>query len=205
MTVRPHRILVLLALVASLICDGELTHPSLYNQVEVSVTADGAPVPGARVELYTGARPSEIVAAKRTDIQGNALVLQDHKTESETLEPRVIQLPPQALALIESLPAREDGLLIGTKGPFRLWRKIIKDTGIKNFRMYDLRHTFASLLVSGGMTLPMVGRLLGHTQAQTTLRYAHLYDDPLREGLDQVGEVLRPKLRLVPDAESDAA
>jgi hypothetical protein len=57
MTVRPHRILVLLALVASLSCDGELTHPSLYNQVEVSVTADGAPVPGARVELYTGARP----------------------------------------------------------------------------------------------------------------------------------------------------
>jgi site-specific recombinase XerD len=50
------------------------------------------------------------------------------------------------------------------------------------------------------MTLPMVGRLLGHTQAQTTLRYAHLYDDPLREGLDQVGEVLRPKLKVVASA-----
>lgn len=63
--------------------------------------------------------------------------------------------------------------------------------------IHDLRHTFASLLVSGGMTLPMVGRLLGHTQAQTTLRYAHLYDDPLRVELDQVGEALRPKLRLI--------
>jgi site-specific recombinase XerD len=74
-------------------------------------------------------------------------------------------------------------------------------------RIHDLRHTFASLLVSGGMTLPMVGWLLGHTQAQTTLRYAHLYDDPLRAGLDQVGEVLRPKLRLVegPTLTGDAA
>jgi hypothetical protein len=54
------------------------------------------------------------------------------------------------------------------------------------------------------MTLPMVGWLLGHTQAQTTLRYAHLYDDPLRVGLDQVGDALRPKLRLV-QAEGTAA
>lgn len=64
-------------------------------------------------------------------------------------------------------------------------------------RIHDLRHTFASLLVSGGMTLPMASRLLGHTPAQTTLRYAHLYDDPLGAGLDQVGAILRPKLRLV--------
>ena len=63
--------------------------------------------------------------------------------------------------------------------------------------LHDLRHTFASLLVSSGITLPMVGRLLGHTQAQTTLQYAHLSDDPLRAGLDQVAEALRPKLRLI--------
>lgn len=52
----------------------------------------------------------------------------------------------------------------------------------------------------------MVGWLLGHTQAQTTLRYAHLYDDPLRAGLDEVGEALRPKLKLVQvDAGSERA
>jgi hypothetical protein len=55
----------------------------------------------------------------------------------------------------------------------------------------------ASLLVSGGMTLPMIGRLLWHTQVQTIQRYAHLFDDPLRAGLDQVDEMLRPKLRLI--------
>jgi integrase len=52
------------------------------------------------------------------------------------------------------------------------------------------------------MSLPMIGKLLGHTQVQTTQRYAHLFDDPLRVGLDQVGNMLRPKLRLM---ENDAA
>jgi len=47
------------------------------------------------------------------------------------------------------------------------------------------------------MTLPMIGRLLGHTQVQTTHRYAHLFDGPLRVGLNQVGELLRPKLKLI--------
>lgn len=77
------------------------------------------------------------------------------------------------------------------------WEGVRAKAKLGDARIHDLRHTFASLLVSGGMTLPMIGRLLGHTQAQTTLRYAHLYDDPLREGLDQVGDALRPKLRLV--------
>jgi site-specific recombinase XerD len=64
-------------------------------------------------------------------------------------------------------------------------------------RVHDLRHTFASLRVSGGMSLPMIGKLLGHTQVQTTARYAHLFDDPLRVGLEQVGEMLRARPRLV--------
>jgi site-specific recombinase XerD len=68
---------------------------------------------------------------------------------------------------------------------------------LPGLRIHDLRHTFASLLVSGGMSLPMIGKLLGHTQVQTTQRYAHLFDDPLRVGLDQVGDMLRPKLKLV--------
>jgi integrase len=79
----------------------------------------------------------------------------------------------------------------------RYWCRVRRAAGLQDVRLHDLRHTFASLLVSGGMTLPMIGKLLGHTQTQTTLRYAHLYDDPLRAGLDQVGDMLRPKLGLV--------
>lgn len=59
-----------------------------------------------------------------------------------------------------------------------------------NVRIHDLRHSFASLLVSGGASLPMIGAMLGHTQVQTTQRYAHLYDEPLREAADHVGNTI---------------
>jgi len=64
-------------------------------------------------------------------------------------------------------------------------------------RMHDLRHSFASILVSAGASLPLIGQMLGHTQVQTTQRYAHLFDDPLRKAAETVGEVVdagRPAL-----------
>jgi integrase len=85
----------------------------------------------------------------------------------------------------------------------RFWDRIRVEAGIPDVRIHDLRHTFASLLVSGGMSLPMIGRLLGHTQVQTTQRYAHLFDDPLRAGLQQVDQLLRPKLKLVDSAPAE--
>jgi len=79
----------------------------------------------------------------------------------------------------------------------RFWEDVRAKAELPTVRIHDLRHTFASLLVSGGMTLPMIGKLLGHTQVQTTQRYAYLLDDPLRAGLEQVGDMLRAKPRLV--------
>jgi site-specific recombinase XerD len=64
-------------------------------------------------------------------------------------------------------------------------------------RIHDLRHTFVPLLVSGGASLEMIGSLLGHTQAGTTQRYAHLIESPLRAGVNAVGEMLRPRMKLV--------
>ena len=66
------------------------------------------------------------------------------------------------------------------------WSAICKRAGIKETRVHDLRHTFASLLVSAGESLPVVGALLGHTQAKTTSRYAHLMDDALRKAMTHV-------------------
>ena len=77
----------------------------------------------------------------------------------------------------------------------RFWEDTRAKADLPAVRIHDLRHTFASLLASGGMTLPMIGKLLGHTQVQTTQRYAHLLDDPLRAGLEQVGDMLRAKPR----------
>jgi site-specific recombinase XerD len=70
------------------------------------------------------------------------------------------------------------------------WQRICKTTGIEGLRVHDLRHSFASQLVSAGHSLSLIGALLGHTQPQTTARYAHLYDDPLRKATEQVGAIV---------------
>jgi integrase len=57
-------------------------------------------------------------------------------------------------------------------------------------RLHDLRHTYASILVSRGLSLPVIGALLGHSQPQTTARYAHLLDEPLRAATEAVAEAI---------------
>ena len=79
----------------------------------------------------------------------------------------------------------------------RFWERMRAKAEIPDVRIHDLRHTFASLLVSGGASLEMIGRLLGHTQIGTTQRYAHLIDSPLRAGVNAVGEMLKPRLKVV--------
>jgi integrase len=81
--------------------------------------------------------------------------------------------------------------------PKRFWPKMQKVAQIPDVRIHDLRQTFASLPVSGGASLEMIGRLLGHTQIGTTQRYAHLIDAPLRAGVNAVGEMLKPRLKVV--------
>jgi integrase len=70
------------------------------------------------------------------------------------------------------------------------WQKIRKLASIEDLRVHDLRHTFASLLVSEGVPLSIIGALLGHTQIQTTMGYAHLLDEPLREAAGRIGTKL---------------
>jgi integrase len=70
------------------------------------------------------------------------------------------------------------------------WRRICKTAGIAGLRVHDLRHSHASALVSAGFSLPVIGALLGHSQPQTTHRYAHLLDDPLREASERVGAII---------------
>src|SRR5262249_47714498 len=60
-------------------------------------------------------------------------------------------------------------------------------------RLHDLRHTYASVLASAGLSLPVIGALLGHTQPSTTHRYAHLFDDPLRAATDRAAAIVTGK------------
>ena len=62
---------------------------------------------------------------------------------------------------------------------------------LRDVRLHDLRHTYASILASEGISLPQIGALLGHTQPSTTQRYTHLLDDPLRSATNRVGAAYR--------------
>jgi site-specific recombinase XerD len=68
--------------------------------------------------------------------------------------------------------------------------ELVDAEGVKTVRMHDLRHTYASVLASAGLSLPIIGALLGHSQPATTARYAHLMDDPLRAATERVGAIV---------------
>lgn len=72
----------------------------------------------------------------------------------------------------------------------KAWQGIRRLADIKDVRIHGLRHTFASVAVMNGMSLPMVGALLGHSQPRTTARYAHLAIDPLLDAVELVGKKL---------------
>jgi integrase len=75
----------------------------------------------------------------------------------------------------------------------RDWWRICREAGIVGLRVHDLRHSFAAQLASAGVGLHVIGGLLGHTQPQTTSRYAHLFDDTLRAATERVGAIIAGK------------
>lgn len=101
---------------------------------------------------------------------------------------------------------KKAGLVERVQKRARSGKPIIDDTGAPvmieqpNVRIHDLRHSFASILVSAGASLPLIGQLLGHTQVQTTQRYAHLFDQPMRDAAEAVGTVVDVPTRLLSDA-----
>jgi integrase len=70
------------------------------------------------------------------------------------------------------------------------WAALCKAAGLQSVRLHDLRHTYASVLVSAGLSLPVIGALLGHSRPDTTARYAHLFDDPLRAATERAGAII---------------
>ena len=73
------------------------------------------------------------------------------------------------------------------EGAPKVWRRIRAMAGLEDVRLHDLRHSFASVAVSGGASLPIIGALLGHTNSATTQRYAHLSNDPVKSASESVG------------------
>lgn len=125
--------------------------------------------------ILTGARRGEIAKAKWSNLEGNRLVLGEHKTD-RTGDDRYIYLPQPAMEVIERLP-RNSGTITGILTPQKLWERLRVEAGCPDLRMHDLRHSFASAALSAGLSLAQIGELLGHKSTQTTKRYAHLVEE----------------------------
>jgi integrase len=126
-----------------------------------------------RILYITGARFSEIALAKLEDLDDGVLYVGLHKT-SDKEGSKMIALPLEAQEIIANLEPRK-GKLCGVSGyPSLVWDLVRDRAKLKNFRLHDLRHSFASDALAGGATLGAIGEVLGHKDAATTKRYAHL-------------------------------
>lgn len=142
--------------------------------------------------VFTGARKGEIESLKWQDVDfdNSVLRLGDSKTGQKS-----ILLSAGALSVLSEIPHLEGNPYVfpahrGKRnyvGVPKVWRRIRQLAALPDVRIHDLRHSFASLAVSGGASLPVIGALLGQKNAATTQRYAHLSNDPLRQVNEAVG------------------
>jgi integrase len=166
----------------------------LADALKAYVDGGGNIYPAAAIHLLalTGARRSEILNLRwrEVDLKRGLLVLPDSKTGA-----KLIHLSPPAVEILDKLPRLEGNefVVAGGKegasyqGLNAIWEDVRAAAGLPDVRLHDLRHTFASVGAGASLGLPIIGKLLGHTQAQTTARYAHLADDPLRAASNAIG------------------
>lgn len=148
-----------------------------------------------RLLLLTGCRLSEIQTLKwdYVDYTAGVLRLPDSKSGA-----KLVPIGKAAIDILRKIPEIEDNHYVITgriKGQHltdmqKPWRRLRKRAGLDDLRLHDLRHSFASDALQLGQDLTMIGRLLGHTQIQTTARYAHLKTDPIRSAADTVSEAV---------------
>ena len=146
-----------------------------------------------RLLIFTGARLREILHLRweHVDFERGLLLLPTSKTGKKTI---VLNAP--ALAILNGLPRTSGFVIAGTsvdsprsdlKKP---WKAVAARAGLTGVRIHDLRHTHASVGAGAGLGLPIIGKLLGHTQSATTQRYAHLDNDPLKKASEHIGSRL---------------
>jgi integrase len=154
-----------------------------------------------RLLMLTGARRGEILSLEWSNIdldQGIAR-LPDSKTGF-----KMLQLPSPAVAVLESLPQISKFVFPATSATGHMvnvsdaWRDVLKQSGLTGWRIHDLRHAFASMMVNAGASLPIVGKILGHTQASTTARYAHLEENPARKAAEEAAAKIAKAMQTPP-------
>jgi integrase len=163
------------------------------------VEADGSETKSAvtaiRLLMLTGCRLGEIMTLQwqHVDLDAHELLLPDSKTGA-----KVVHFGETAANVFKGIEKIEGNpwVITGRKDGARLtdlqhpWRRIREQAGLPDVRIHDLRHSYASGALALGEGLPMIGKLLGHTQVQTTARYAHLAKDPLRAAANKVSDFI---------------
>ena len=166
---------------------------SLFSALDAEAGKSPYGVAAIKLLLYTGARRAEILTARWDWVSGDYLRLPDSKTGS-----RDIYLPSQARKVLADIPRQANNpfVICGAKERAHfvnikdLWKRVITAAGLNDCRIHDLRHSFASFAVSSGSTLSEIGGQLGHRSSQTTHRYAHLFDDPMKRSTDKAAAVI---------------
>lgn len=163
-----------------------------FHRLSTSLRAfeesDPIAVQAIRLLIYSGARHGEIVGLRWEWVQPPRLMLPDSKTGA-----KIIYLNRQAQAMLDAMPNRaEMGLAFpSARGdrPIALslpWSRIRQHAGLPDVRLHDLRHSFASIAIADGISLVVIGKLLGHALAETTERYAHLADEAIVDAAKRV-------------------
>ena len=151
-------------------------------------------VAAVRLLLLTGCRRSEVVTLRWSDYREGRLFLRDAKTG-----PRTVWLCDSAREVLDRVV--RTGAWVFSRRPAnrpptrswltRFWWRVRGEAGLRDVRLHDLRHTYATFALRQGESVLAIGRLLGHANPETTLRYTHLADSMVREAVESVGAVLR--------------
>jgi integrase len=157
---------------------------SMVDQGEVTPAQSAA----LRLLLLTGCRRNEITTLRwdYVDFERGLLLLPDSKTGK-----RAVPLASSALAVLSALPRcspwvfpgyRGNGPIVGIQ---KVWERVRVRANLEGVRLHDLRHSHASFAVADGASLYLTGKVLGHRNARTTERYAHIADDPVRQTVER--------------------
>ena len=146
-----------------------------------------------RLLLLTGCRKSEILTLRWSDYREGHLHLRDSKTG-----PRTVWLSGAAHEVLESVVRTGAWVFPGrnaNRPPDRswltpFWQRVRAEAGLSDVRLHDLRHSYATFALRQGESVLAIGRLLGHANPETTLRYIHLADSMVREAVEAVGAAL---------------
>ena len=146
-----------------------------------------------RLLLLTGCRKGEIVQLRWSEVDDGRLILQESKTGRRT-----VPLSTKAGAVLERQPRGTSPFVFPSpRDPSRprsrnlaLWYRVRREAGVEDVRLHDLRHTVASHAVMNGVPVPVVSRLLGHSNVRMTLRYAHLGDRDIELAAEKIGQAI---------------